>query len=129
MSEREHDGAVPPDGGEDLAARLKAHTQALQQSVRSLQDSLASVDAAVALSRARLFVRYRPPAGIAERRSGMDRRRHDDPVAALVRWIDGEPLERRSGADRRSPQPGALAPNVVSLEAFRRRRAGRVGPR
>ncbi len=154
MNNRDHDDGVPASEVDDLSARLRAHTRALQQNVRALQETIAAVDAAVAVSRARLFVRHRPPAGVVERRAGFERRRHDDPTSALVRWIEGEALERRSGADRRAPEgapagaqentpagapetaptgapataPATMRGNIVSLDAFRAHRA-RLRPR
>ena len=143
MTDRDRDEGMPGSEADDLTARLRAHTRALQQNVRALQETFAAVDAAIAVSRARLFVRYRPPAGLAERRAGFDRRRQDDPTSALIRWIDGDALERRAGEDRRtvasgegrpnvegaaapeaaSGSPSATTATVVSLDAFRTRRA------
>ena len=114
MTDRDRDKGMPASEADDLSARLRAHTRALQQNVRALQETIAAVDAAVAVSRARLFVRHRPPAGLAERRAGFDRRRQDDPVSALVRWVDGDALERRAGEDRRTTVAGAHDdPNVA----------------
>ena len=145
MTDRDRDEGMPGSEADDLTARLRAHTRALQQNVRALQETFAAVDAAIAVSRARLFVRYRPPAGLAERRAGFDRRRQDDPTSALIRWIDGDALERRAGEDRRtvasghdhpnvasgheavpeaaSGSPSATTATIVSLDAFRARRA------
>lgn len=127
------EGSAPGAAGvADMAALLASvqeQTRLLQRDARALRRALHEVDTAVAASRARIF-----RAGL-ERRAGGERRKQADPVGALVRWIDGEEMDRRAGPERRRAGPQVSATgseparggNVVSLDAFRLQRA-RIKP-
>lgn len=144
----------------DLVSRLQAHTRSLRRDVQALKKALAEVDAAVTRSRDRVeqLRRIVPERKVAakadtdegqermvqrrcggDRRTSSDRRRLEDPISAVVRWLDGLPMDRRSGNERRitpdrrtegetAAPPAPRAPalpdpsNVVSLAVFRAQR-------
>lgn len=111
----------------ELIGRLQNHSDVLRREIRRLQQALAEINSAIALSLDRVerlrsnierlqaifgvpgdgqqVEDEKPPkdqrSGL-ERRAGAERRRARSDVSGLLRWIEGTSLDRRKAPDRRN---------------------------